>query len=152
VSTTTAHGVARASLASKAVRALGWVVAAAWRSRFVPQDGEHPAWCCRPAEGCQGVHERGYETGSGYLNGSTWHLSAMLPIGADEEVVSPRIVGALFQREADWGLADAERTSAGSLLASLELSVDDARTFALDLLRTVREGPVNSGPGRLTWP
>lgn len=137
MSATTAHQVDRETLASKAVRALGWVVAAAWRSRWVPQEGEHPGWCDRPAEGCRGTHDRWWVTGRGYDNGSTWHIGAMLAIGADEDE-APRIVGALAQRESDWCYGGTgERASTGALIARLELSVEDARLFAYDMLRTV---------------
>jgi hypothetical protein len=60
----------------------------------------------------------------------------MLAIGADEDE-SPRIVGALAQRKSDWcdtGEAAGERPSTGVLIARLEISEEDARLFAYDLL------------------
>lgn len=134
--TTTPAIRGRKPLSATVARGLAAFIAAAWRSRTVPQDGEHPLWCSRPAAGCTGSHERGYDHGTGYENGSIWFLSASLPIEADEDE-APRIVGSLVQREADRFHRDkGERLDTGSLVARLELSVEDARLFAYDLLKT----------------
>ncbi|RZU16415.1 hypothetical protein EV645_3980 [Kribbella rubisoli] len=137
MSTTAARGVVRASLSSSVSRALGWIVAAAWRSRFVPQDGAHPAWCSRPAEGCRGTHAKAWlDNPARDVSESSWYLSAVLPIGADESA-EPRIVGALMQRSVGWFASPKDGST--SVSTALELDLEEARVLALDLLRVVRE-------------
>lgn len=138
MSATTTHAPSSARLSSTFSRAFGWVVAAAWRSRFVPQDGEHPAWCSRPAEGCSGAHAKPWLDGRGYSEEmwSTWYLSATLPVGADD-ATEPRITGALMQRQVGWFAVKPDDST--SVATALELTLQDARQFALDLLQAVYE-------------